>query len=173
LQAPDPLFFGSVPHTRALLANQHHRLANGLNASRLGSLRPGSDFYRYDWNRVRDVIWMWETVDQYYSTQRAYEIWVKILLAATNQQVRPVISKLQVSCAFYQKNFRNKSGHNKRCRCVSDSRNVPGTYWTLCLIVAVATPLIFFNPNESKRLLVIRWFYNHDFFFSGKKNTSP
>jgi len=48
LQAPDPLFFGSVPHTRALLANQHHRLANGLNASRLGSLRPGSDFYRYD-----------------------------------------------------------------------------------------------------------------------------
>lgn len=44
----EPHYFPAFPHTRLVLQNQQKRLDNGLNANRLGSIRPGSEFYRSD-----------------------------------------------------------------------------------------------------------------------------
>ncbi|XP_018565183.1 uncharacterized protein LOC108906430 [Anoplophora glabripennis] len=40
------LFFGDIPHIRALLRNQEERRSNGLPGNRLGSLREQSPFLR-------------------------------------------------------------------------------------------------------------------------------
>ncbi|CAG2058031.1 unnamed protein product [Timema podura] len=47
------LFFGDVPHERALMMDQEIRRRNGLEGVRLGSNRPESPFYR--WKRANGI----------------------------------------------------------------------------------------------------------------------
>nr|CAD7575999.1 unnamed protein product [Timema californicum] len=47
------LFFGDVPHERALMMDQQIRRQNGLEGVRLGSNRPESPFYR--WKRANGI----------------------------------------------------------------------------------------------------------------------
>ncbi|XP_050300370.1 uncharacterized protein LOC126738928 [Anthonomus grandis grandis] len=47
-----PLFFNQIPHEKSLLYNQEERVKNGLTPHNLGSLRPGTPWYRYKHENV-------------------------------------------------------------------------------------------------------------------------